>query len=45
MTTTRRENIGEEKLTDRQQVHNARKRQRDHEVRPTPMAEVARADR
>jgi hypothetical protein len=32
-----------EKLTDRQEVHDARKRQRAHEVWPTPIAEVARA--
>ena len=30
-----------EKLTDRQEVHDARKRQRGHEVRSTPIAEVA----
>jgi len=34
-----------EKLTDRQEVYDARKRQRGHEVWPTPVAEVARADR
>jgi hypothetical protein len=28
-------------LTDRQQVHDSRKRQRDHEVRSAPIAEVA----
>jgi hypothetical protein len=30
-----------EKLADRQKVHDARKRQRGHEVRSTPVAEVA----
>ena len=30
-----------EKLTDRQEVHDARKRQKRHEVWPTPIAEVA----
>jgi hypothetical protein len=30
-----------EKLTDRQEVHDARKRQRGHEVRSTSIAEVA----
>jgi hypothetical protein len=30
-----------EKLTDRQEVHDSRKRQRGHEVRPTSIAEVA----
>src|ERR1700719_2429448 len=34
-----------EKLTDRQEVRDSRKRQRAHEVRPTPIAEVACADR
>jgi hypothetical protein len=29
------------KLSDRQEVHDARKRQRGHEVRSTPIAEVA----
>src|ERR1700730_9719640 len=32
-------------LTDRQEVGDARKRQRGHEVRPASIAEVARADR
>jgi hypothetical protein len=30
-----------EKLTDREKVCDARKRQRGHEVRPTPIVEVA----
>jgi len=30
-----------EKLTDRQEVHDARNRQRGHKVWPTPIAEVA----
>jgi hypothetical protein len=30
-----------EKLTDRQEVHDSRKRQRGHEGWPTPIAEVA----
>jgi hypothetical protein len=30
-----------EKLTDRQEVHDARKRQRGHKVRSTSFAEVA----
>jgi hypothetical protein len=30
-----------EKLTDRQEVRDSRKRQRGHEVWPTPIAEVA----
>jgi hypothetical protein len=34
-----------EKLTDRQQVRDSRKRQRRHEPRSTPITEVARADR
>src|SRR5260370_39357442 len=34
-----------EKLMDRQEVRDSRKRQRAHEVRPTPVAEVACADR
>jgi hypothetical protein len=33
-----------EKLTDRQEVRDARKRQRGHEIRSTPIAEIARAD-
>src|ERR1700732_2280711 len=33
-----------EKLTDRQEGRDSRKRQRSHEVRSTPVAEVARAD-
>jgi hypothetical protein len=31
----------DEKLTDRQEVHDARNRQRGHKVWPTPIAEVA----
>ena len=31
----------DEKLTDRQEVHDARNRQRGHEAWPTPIAEVA----
>jgi hypothetical protein len=30
-----------EKLTDRQEVHDARNRQRGHKVWPTPIDEVA----
>src|SRR5690242_5125005 len=33
-----------EKLTDRQEVRDSRNRQSSHEVRSTPIAEVARAD-
>jgi hypothetical protein len=33
-----------EKLTDRQEVCDARKRQRAHEIWSTPIAEIARAD-
>ena len=46
MTTTRRgKSWRSEKLTDRQEVRDARKRQRGHEVRSASIAEVARADR
>jgi hypothetical protein len=34
----------DEEFTDREQVHNTGKRQGDHEVGSTPIAEVARAD-
>jgi hypothetical protein len=33
-----------EKLTDRQEVGDSRKRQKGHEVRPAPIAEVACAN-
>src|ERR1700724_3533152 len=39
------ESWSSEKLTDRQQVHDAGKRQRGHEVRSTSVAEVACAHR